>query len=331
MQALVLKDIKQPFSFTEVAAPEPKAGEVTVDLRAAALNRRDYWITLGMYPGIELPAILGSDGSGIVSAAADDQQHLIGKEVMIDPGLDWGSSQDFQDPTFRILGMPDNGTFAQQVAISASQIHEKPANFTWHESAALPLAGVTAYRAVFSQGELQSDDTVLVTGIGGGVAGFALQFALTKTKNLIVTSSSSQKRQRALELGAKAAYDYKDEQWHQKLKKDHGFCNLIIDSAGGNAYRQLLDLAAPGGRIVNYGATTGPPEKLDLFKVFWKQLRLIGSTMGSPEDFRSMLQLVRDHDIHPIIDEVFPLQDGNAAFKKMSDSSQFGKLVLQIA
>jgi zinc-binding alcohol dehydrogenase/oxidoreductase len=331
MKALTLKQTKSPLELLERSDPDPKANEVVVQLSAAALNRRDYWITQGMYPGIELPVVLGSDGAGIVvQTGSDVDPSWKNQEVIIDPALDWGNRQSVQSDQFTILGLPHDGTFATKVVIAASQLHGKPEHLNWTEAAALPLAGLTAFRALFSQGGLQSGETVLITGIGGGVATFALQFAVASGASVWVTSSSPEKIQRAIDLGAKGGFDYGEADWHKKLATSAGAPDLIIDSAGGPGYAALLSVAALGGRIVNYGATAGPPEKIDLFKVFWKQLRLQGSTMGSPRDFQQMLSLVEKHRIRPVIDRVFPLAEGNEAIQMMKVSPQFGKYVLSI-
>jgi NADPH:quinone reductase-like Zn-dependent oxidoreductase len=189
---------------------------------------------------------------------------------------------------------------------------------------------VTAFRAVFTQGGLQRGESVLITGIGGGVATFALQFAVAAGAKVWVTSSSPEKIQRATELGVLGGFDYRDETWAKKCAKEVGPLDLVIDGAGGSGYDSLIQLAAPGGRIVSYGATAGRPKDLDLFKVFWKQLRLQGSTMGSPADFSAMVSFVEKHEIHPVVDAVFPLEEGNHALGHMQSAPQFGKYVLAI-
>ena len=331
MKALVLKATHQPLALEERPALKAAPGEVVVQLKAAALNRRDYFITQGLYPGIKPPVVLGSDGAGVVSMVGDGVDATwAGKEVIINPGLDWGDGESAQAKEFNILGLPRDGTFATEVAVPASQLHAKPGHLNWQEAAALPLAGVTAYRAVFSQGGLQEGETVLITGIGGGVATFALQFAVAAGAKVWVTSSSPQKIQRAVQLGALGGLDYTNEHWARELARLAGAPHLIIDSAGGAGYASLIHLAAPGGRIVNYGATAGPPEKIDLFKMFWKQLRLQGSTMGSPADFAAMLELVSKQGIKPVVDAAFPLAEGNQALAQMKTSPQFGKYVLEI-
>ncbi|EAQ82842.1 zinc-binding dehydrogenase [Blastopirellula marina] len=329
MKAAILKQLDSPLVLESGDDLIASDHEVVVQLNAAALNRRDFWISQGMYPGIQLPSILGSDGAGVVSKTNDSPSaSWLGREVIINPGWNWGDNPAAQSEAFKILGMPVNGTFATHVQVPAKYLHEKPSHLSFVEAAALPLAGMTAYRALFTQGRLQPGEKVLISGIGGGVATFALQFACAAGAEVIVTSSSSEKIEKAIRYGAKHGYDYNATDWVGEANTQFGPVNLIIDSAGGAGYRGLLDLAAPGGRIVNYGATAGPPPKLDLFKVFWKQLHLIGSTMGSPDDFAAMLQFVNEHKIKPIIDETLPLAAVNEAIEKMRRSTQFGKITL---
>ncbi len=330
MKALVFVGTNQPLQLQERPAPTPQAGQVVVQLKAASLNRRDYWITQGKYPGIKSPCILGSDGAGlVVKTGPAVESSWQGKEVILNPGMEWGQNPAAQSSDFHILGMPNDGTFATEIIVSATLLHLKPAHLSWPEAAALPLAGLTAYRALFTQGKLRAGEKLLVTGIGGGVASFALQFGAAAGAQVWVTSSSPHKIQRAVELGAVAGFDYTNEGWGQEFQNVYGAADMILDSAGGPGYGSLLEVAGPGGRIVNYGATAGPPPRLDLFKLFWKQLHLIGSTMGSPEEFQRMVEFVNQHQLKPVVDEVLPLAEGNQALERMKSSSQFGKLVLE--
>lgn len=330
MKAIVLKAIKAPLVVEERAELAPGPDEVVVRLKAAALNRRDYWITQGLYPGIEPPVVLGSDGAGVVvKLGANLGNFWQDKEVIINPGLNWGKHQQVQADEFTILGLPQDGTLAEEVVVPVSQLHAKPQHLSWHEAAALPLAGLTAYRALFSQGGMKAGERVLITGIGGGVATFALQYAVAAGASVWVTSSSSEKIERAVKMGAKGGFDYREEGWWKALSQSGNSPDVIIDSAGGKGYGDLLAVAAPGARIVNYGATAGPPEKLDLFKVFWKQLRLIGSTMGSPSDFAAMLEYVEKHQLRTVVDRVFSLEEANDAIELMGTSPQFGKYVIE--
>ncbi len=332
MTALVLEELKKPLVLRERANLQPASGEVVIQLKASALNRRDYWIQQGLYPGVQPGIVPGSDGAGIVVQTGPGVDvSWRGREVLINPGLDWGNNPAVQSDHFQILGMPRDGTFASEVRVPAGQLHARPSHLNWLEAAALPLGALTAYRALFSQGGLRAGETVLITGIGGGVAGFALQFAVKAGAAVWVTSSSPHKIQRAVELGAQGGFDYTLPLWTTEFSKIAGAPNLVIDSAAGTGYRDLIHLTAPGARIVNYGATAGPPEKLDMFKVFWKQLRLTGTTMGSADDFSNMLAFVEKHGVKPVIEDVFPLAEANRALHKMATSPQFGKYVLKIS
>lgn len=331
MNALVLNELKSPLVFRQRDELTPRENEVVVTLKAAALNRRDYWITQGMYPGVKLPVVLGSDGAGVVSAIGDgDDATWLDQDVIINPGFDWGDDPRFQSDAFQILGMPRDGTFASQVAVPASALYPKPEHLDWNQSAALPLAGLTAFRAVVTKGKLKPGETVVVTGIGGGVATFAAQFAKALGATVIVTSSSEAKLKSAIEHGADAGFLYSTDDWQRSLIEQFGPVHLAIDGAGGDGYLKLIEAAASGGRVVNYGATAGPPKKLDVFKVFWKQLHLMGSTMGSPDDFQNMLDFVNEHKLQPVIDQVFPISEGNTALNRMRDGEQFGKIVLNV-
>ncbi len=323
MKALTLTAVNAPLELLDRDPPTPKsADEVVVDLKAASLNRRDHWISRGMYPSIICPVVLGSDGAGIEFGSQ--------REVIINPGWDWGDNQYAQSDQFSILGMPVDGTFAEQVVVPKQYVHDKPEHLDWSQAAALPLAGVTAYRALFVQAWLKQGDTVLINGVGGGVAAMAMRFAIAVGANVWVTSSSDEKIATAIRMGAKGGANYTADKWWKELAKQSVSPNVIVDSAGGSGYNALISLAAPGACIVNYGATVGPPEKLDLFKVFWKQLTLKGSTMGSPSDFASMLDFVTEHQIAPLIEQEFPLAEGNSAIELMAKSPQFGKYVLRI-
>ncbi|MGD2093779.1 MAG: zinc-binding dehydrogenase [Phycisphaerales bacterium] len=331
MKALVLEEVKKPP--VQKDWPDPKVGEgqVVVELKAAALNRRDYWITQGLYPGIKCPVILGSDGAGVVEEAGDQvDADWKGKEVVINPGYNWGEREEVQSLDFKILGMPDDGTFAEAIIVPQEQLFPKPEHLSWEEAAALPLAGLTAYRALFKQGKLKAGQTVVITGIGGGVASIVLQFAVAAGATVIVTSSSQAKIDRAVSMDAAAGFLYTADDYASKLKAEYGSVQLIIDGTGGEGFGNLIDIVAPGGRIINYGATAGLAKGLELRKVFWKQLHLIGSTMGSPDDFNQMLDMVNKYQIKPVVHEVFPLGKGSDAFELMKVSSQFGKLVLSM-
>lgn len=335
MQAIVLRDLGGPeqLRLESVPDPRPGPGEVVVRLRAAALNHRDVWIRKGLYAGIKLPTILGSDGAGEVAAAGPGADAtLVGRAVVINPGLDWGDDERVQGPNFRILGLPDDGTYAQMVKVPATHAHPKPAGWSWEEAAALPLAALTAYRAVVTRAQVGPRDTVLVTGIGGGVSLFALQIAKARGARVVVTSGSDAKLARAKQLGADGGTNYKTSDWGKEvvaLTGGHG-PDVVIDSVGGETFGKAIEILRPAGRIVTYGATTGPVPQVEVRRIFWKQLTVCGSTMGTPREFAAMLELYAQGAARPVVDRVFPLAEAGAAQRRMEESEQFGKIVLAI-
>lgn len=332
MKAVQIVGIKQPVVLAE--GPETKAapGYAVVQLRAAALNHRDVFIQQGLYPGIKLPVTPGSDGAGVVtSVGRDADADWIGREVIINPALDWGADPRAQGSAFRILGMPDAGTFAEQIVIPVANLAPKPTHLTWEQAAALPLAGLTAWRALFTRAQLKAGERVLVTGIGGGAALFALQFARAAGAEVWVTSSSPEKIARAKELGALGGVNYRDADWsEQLLRAAGGAFDVIIDSAGGDGFTQLIDCTKPGGRIAFFGATAGNPKLFEMRKCFFRQINVLGTTMGSPVDFAGMTTLVAASKIVPTVDRVFALSEAERALRHMEAAAQFGKIVLKI-
>lgn len=327
MRAVVLPAINEVF-VADVAPPKPAAGEAVVALRAAALNHRDVWIKTGRYAGLKWPARPGSDGAGTVVKVGDGVDAAwIGREVVINASFGWGGSERAFGGEFSILGLPRDGTMAEQIAVPATQLAEKPAHLTWAQAAALPLAGLTAYRALFARAQVQAGERVLVSGIGGGVALFALQFALAAGAEVWVTSSAPEKIARAQALGAKGGFDYRGAEWVAEAAAKAGSFDVIVDSAGGDGFGKLVDAAAAGGRIVFYGATRGDAP-LPVRKIFWRQLTLLGTTMGSPADWAAMTAFVARHRIVPTVSDVYPLAEAAAAFARMERGEQFGKIVL---
>jgi zinc-binding alcohol dehydrogenase/oxidoreductase len=330
MKAIVLESADKPLVYKEVETPTLVPGEVLVHIKAAALNRRDYWITIGRYAGIKYPTILGSDGAGTVAeVGSDEDKHWLNKEVVINPSNNYGQSDSYQGADFKILGLPDDGTFAEYVKTRVEYLHPKPAHLTWEQAAAIPLAGLTAYRALFTKAKAKKGDKVLISGVGAGTGAFALQWAVAAGCQVFVTSGSGEKIDRAKHLGAAAGVNYKAQDWAEQLKlMAHGF-DIIIDSALGDGFAKFPDLCNPGGRIVIFGGTAGNIPALDGRKVFWKQLQLLGTTMGTHHDFTEMLQFVTKNELIPVVDEVFCLKDAPKAIEKMGKSAQFGKIVLQ--
>ena len=328
MKALLLEG-KSSLELSEVQKPIPEKGQVLVRLKAAALNRRDHWIRQGKYPNIHLNTILGSDGAGIIESIGEGvDPNYIGREVIINPNINWGDDPKVQSQTYHILGMPTNGTFAEYVTVNSDRIHAKPDHLSWPEAASLPLGGLTAYRALFTHGKVKANDTVLISGVGGGVAQFAFLFAKAAAANVYVTSSSDDKIDFCVAQGAKGGFNYRTEGWHKEVFKMTDGFDLVIDSSGGDQINDYIKLMKPAGSIVFYGATNGLPANVDLYKMFWNQVSLIGSTMGNDQEFEEMMAFVVQHNLKPIIDSVRPLADAIEAFDDMKDGKQFGKLVL---
>jgi NADPH:quinone reductase-like Zn-dependent oxidoreductase len=330
MRALRIESVGR-VALAEVPDPVAGPGEAVVLLEAAALNRRDLWIKLGQYAGLRYPCIPGSDGAGVVaSVGAGAEASWVGRPVVINPAFDWGPSEKAQGPDFSILGLPRDGTLAQRVAVPVGQLFPKPGHLTMQEAAAVPLAGLTAWRALMSRARMRGGERVLVTGIGSGVALFALQFAVASGAEAWVTSGSDEKLARAAKLGARGGFRYDREGWAGAALKEAGPFDVIIDSAGGPGFASLLDLAAPGCRIAFFGATRGSVPELALRRVFWKQISLLGSTMGSPSDWSAMMAFLAERALRPVVSEVFPLERAPEAFDLMERAGQFGKIVIRI-
>jgi NADPH:quinone reductase-like Zn-dependent oxidoreductase len=332
MNAAVITEVKKPVTLQSAPDPVAAPGQAVVRLKAAALNHRDLFINLGQYAGIKLPLIPGSDGSGVVeSVGAPADQAWVGREVIINPALDWGDDPRAQGPKFRILGLPESGTFAEKISIPVANLAAKPAHLTWEQAAALPLAGLTAWRALFTRAQLKAGEKVLVTGIGGGAALYALQFAKAAGAQVWVTSSSAEKLARAQALGAAGGVNYRDTDWVTTLQTAAGgLFDVIVDSAGGDGFLSLIELTKPGGRVVFFGATTGNPKGFDLRRGFFRQINILGTTMGAPSDFAGMTAFVAQHKIVPTVDRVFPLAETEQAFRHMESAAQFGKIVLKV-
>jgi NADPH:quinone reductase-like Zn-dependent oxidoreductase len=328
----VLREVGEPgnLRLEEWPTPVPGPGEVVVRVRAAALNHRDVWIRRGQYAGILLPAILGSDATGEVVAAGDaDANSWLGQEVVIDPSLDWGPDSRAQAGTFHLLGMPTEGAYAEFVKVPAANLYLKPSHLTIEEAAALPLAGVTAYRALATRAGLRAGETVVITGIGGGVALAALTIAVSLGATVYVTSGSEKKIAMAKQHGAVDGVTYHASDWARHLLAIIGRRpDVIIDGAGGDTFAQALDLVRPGGRIVSYGATRGPVSNLEVRRIFWKQLDVRGSTMGTPDDFKRMIDIYAT-GLRPIVDSVVPLAEAAQAHARLESGDQFGKIVLR--
>ena len=330
MKALVLSEPGK-IEIKEVQDPILKPGQALVRIKAASLNHRDQWCREGKYPNINYGVTLGSDGAGVVTKVSEaSNSYWLDKEVVINPNINWGSDPEVQSSAFKILGMPENGTFAEYVAVDSDRLYEKPKHLDFNAAAALPLAGLTAYRAVFRYGKVASGKNVLISGVGGGVAQFAFLFSKAAGANVYVTSGSPEKIQLAKEMGALDGYNYKEEDWSKKALKDMQGFDVIVDSAGGNQLNKLISITKPAGSIVFYGATTGLPASINLHRMFWNQIKLQGSTMGNDEEFKEMLAFISKFQLTPVIDSVRPFNKIVAAFDAMEAGKQSGKLVVSL-
>jgi zinc-binding alcohol dehydrogenase/oxidoreductase len=336
MKAMVLHDIGGPdnLSYEDAPDPEPGPGETVVRLHAAALNRRDVFVTRGQYPGAKpeaLPVILGSDGSGEVVARGDGPAGPDeGTEVVVNPALYWGDDPQKPGKNYRILGLPDDGTFAQLVKVPAENVLPKPSHLSHEEAAAIPLGALTAYRALVTRGGVQQGETVVVPGIGSGVATFVVQMAAALGARVFVTSGSDEKLEMAKQIGAEGGVNYNSEDWSKELKGMSGGADLSVDHVGGEGFDALVSLAKPGSRIVTFGATAGPKVTVVMPRIFLKHLTVLGTAMGTNEEFGAMLDLYAEHGLRPTINETFPLQETAAAMGHMEEGTGIGKIVLDI-
>lgn len=336
MKAFVLR----PDSFTLEVIQDPSCPEgfSRVRVLCTSVNHRDQYIREGRYPQVSYPAILGSDICGVLVPQSHSDPSVIheGERIIVDPSLQWGDDQRAQGQKYTIIGMPTQGALAQYTCVPDANIYPAPSHLTDEQAAAVPLAGVTAYRALFTRGALQKNETVLITGVGGGVATFLLQFALAAGAHVIVSSRSQQKLDRALELGAEEASlvprDDKRALFSDEVRKmlKERKIDLIVDSVGGDTVNDLIDVLKPGGRLVFYGTSKGAAPNLNLHRIYWKQLSLLGSTMGTSKDFADMLMFINKHKIVPVIDSVFDLEHTASAFDRMQSAGQFGKIVVRV-
>jgi NADPH:quinone reductase-like Zn-dependent oxidoreductase len=301
--------------YEDVPDPEPADGEALVELRAASVNHLDLWIRKGL-PSVPKPRILGADGAGVI--AGTDERVVINPSIVLDGRA-------------AIIGENTDGTYAELIAVPRAFVHPIPDGIGFEEAAAFPLVFETAYRMLVTRARLQAGEWVLVWGIGGGVATAALAIAKALGANVVVTSSSDAKLARARELGADAGVNHAADDVVAAVKEvTGGGAHVVVDDVGEATWRRTLDAARTEGRIVVCGATTGPNPPAALHRVWWKQLSILGSTMGSPEDFRGAYDLVASGRVRPVVDAVFPLAEAAAAHARVEAGEQLGKVVLRI-
>ncbi|MCW2889801.1 MAG: zinc-binding alcohol dehydrogenase/oxidoreductase [Streptosporangiaceae bacterium] len=324
MQAVVLSEFgsAKNLRLGEYADPRAESGWVTIRLRASALNWHDVLVRQGKY-GSPLPHVIGADGAGV---RADT-----GEEVLILPSLWWGSGESAPGSRWQILGDHQPGTYAELVRVPAEcAAVPRPPGFSWPEAAALPLVGLTTYRALFTRGGLHAGESLLVLGAGGGVATMAVTLAAGIGASVVVTSSSPNKIDQARELGAQCGVLYTEAGWEQEAKKlspgGRGF-DVVLDSVG--TWRESIGALRPGGRLIVLGASRAEEVPLDVRQFFFGQYSLLGTTMGGPRDFAGLLALMETHSIAPpVIDKIFPLERAGEAHEYLEQGTGFGKVVL---
>ncbi|MBB6454635.1 zinc-binding alcohol dehydrogenase/oxidoreductase [Salirhabdus euzebyi] len=330
MKAIVHKGFNDLSSIymTEMKENSPKKGEVKIQLKAAGLNHRD--LLIPNRRSEEDPAlILGSDGAGIIQQLGEGVTNVqVGDEVVINPGIGWKENSEAPPDGFEILGMPAHGTFAETVVVPVESVARKPQFLTWEESAVMPLAALTAYRVVFTRAKVKEGQTVFIPGIGSGVATYILQYVKALGAKAIVSSRQEDKLSMAKKLGADLAI-HTNSNWDDELSNEH--IDIVIECIGAATFNRSLSQLRKGGTIVAFGASAGDEVKLDLRSFFYGQYNLLGSTMGSHEEFLEMLTFIEKHNIKPIIDKVFPLEEGKAAFEYLESAKQFGKVAIKIA
>jgi NADPH:quinone reductase-like Zn-dependent oxidoreductase len=302
--------------YEDAPDPEPGPDEVLVELRAAALNHLDLWIRQGR-PSAPKPRILGADGAGVLSGT--------GERVVINPCL-------AHDGGIKVIGEHTDGTYAELIAVPRSAVHPIPDELSFEDAAAFPLVFQTAYRMLVTKARLQPDEWVLVWGIGSGVATAALAVAKALGARVLVTSSSEAKLARARDLGADAALSHDREDLVAQVRElTEGGAHVVVEHVGEATWARTLQAARTEGRIVVCGATTGPNPPASLHRVWWRELQILGSTMGTEADFRGAYDLVVSGKAMPVVDSVFPLAEAAAAHERMERGEQLGKIVLAVS
>ncbi|MCC6155861.1 MAG: zinc-binding dehydrogenase [Candidatus Hydrogenedentes bacterium] len=326
----------------DVLDPKPAVGEVLVEVAAAALNHLDIWVRKGR-PGLSVsfPHVLGSDATGTVVEVGNGVDTAIkGTRVVLNPGLWCGHcewclrGEQSECATYSIVGLGRWGTFAQRVAVPAVCVSPAPEHLSAHEAAALPLAYLTAWRMLTTRGQLEAGETLLIHGIGGGVAIAGLQLAKLKGARVIVTSSNEQKLKRAGELGADEFIDYSKTQdvgaEVKRITNGRGV-DLVLDTTGAGTWPINFASVRKGGRIVHCGVTTGKIAEADIGALYWNHITVMGSTMGSQGEFQGLVSAISASKMKPVIDKVYPLAEARAAQQRMEKGEQFGKIVLDVS
>ena len=315
--------------------------EVIVKLRAASVNHIDIWVRLGATGiAIPMPHILGGDGAGVIFEVGGEVSNVRpGDAVCLYLFSGCGqcefclSHRDFMCVYVRALGERLDGTYAEYVRLPAENCFPIPAGMSFAEAAAFPLVFVTVWRMLITNARLKPGETILIIGIGGGVAGAALQVAKKIGANVIVTSGSDEKLELAKKYGAAHTINHREKDFAQEVRAftENRGVDVVLDCVAGEVWQKSLTALARGGRLVTCGATAGGSPETDLTPIFTNHLRIFGSTLGSRDEFRQLLSFMAVAEIKPIIDQVFPLSEAAAAQRRMEEAKQFGKIVLQIS
>ena len=311
--------------YEDAPDPVPGTGHVLVRLRAASLNHLDLWVRKGL-PSVAKPRILGADGAGLVESLGEGVDGFEpGQRVVLNPGIAHGD-------TITVIGEHSDGTHAELIAVPTTNVYPLPAELSFEDAAAFPLVFETAYRMLATRAHLETGEWVLVWGIGGGVATAALAIGKALGAKVIVTSSCDAKLARALDLGADATVNHATGDVAEAVKGATGGrgVDLVVEHVGEATWKTTLQVVRAGGRIVVCGATSGPNPPAALHRIWWKQLTIYGSTMGTPEDFEAAFELVKSGRAKPVVDEVFPLAEARAAHERLESGEQLGKIVLRI-
>lgn len=333
MKALYLETAEGAESsrIADVAMPVPAAGEVRVAIRAASLNHREMWIARGLYPGMVVPVTLGCDGAGVVDLIGEGASTAkVGDEVILYPGRGWGADRHAPASDFGLLGMPFNGTIAEYICVPAENLAPKPGYLTFEEAGAMPLTALTAWRALMFKGQLKAGETLLISGVGGGVATFGLAFAVALGANVYVTGENEDIIARAVAMGAKGGLDYTDPDWRKQVGKLTGGVDVVLDGAPAPSFANYVRAINPGARIVIYGSTAGNEVKFNATDIFLKSASILGSQVGDPQDFADMLAFAEKNEIRPVVERTFPLDEARDALLYLQDQHKFGKVVVTI-
>ena len=306
----------------EVEDPVAGPGEVLIRLKAASLNHLDIWLRQGL-PSVPKPRILGADGAGVVEALGEGADGFeLGQRVVLNPGLRNGAE---------IVGEHRDGTHAELIAVPRENVHPIPEELSFEEAAAFPLVYETAYRMLVTRAGLREGEWVLVWGIGSGVGSAAFLIAKALGAKVVVTSSDDGKLERASELGADETVNHESGDVVSVVKEaTEGGPHVVVEHVGEATWKTSLQVARTGGRIAVCGATSGPNPPANLHRIFWKQLSILGSTMGTAEDFAGVYELVASGRVKPLVDRVFPLEEAAEAHRYLESGKQFGKVVLTV-